>query len=429
LNWNFKDKNGVNSKSRNRKLNIGIAILMVFAFVSGIWNIPLSHVPYFSNSEDSYDFHLDAVAATIRELEENIRVAQEKIRIAREAEKAADDARKQSVAARQELEQRNQNLRIVLNEYDVELAQITANLAQLEVDIIHKEEEIDQAELELAEAISIKEKQYADMKMRVRYMYERNTVAYVEILLMAANLSEFLNYADYIEQLAGYDEMKMEEFIEIQRLVTELLMYLNEQRETLEEMKLVVIAEQERVSVLITETTRRIAGYRSQISQTEQEILALEAEIKRQADDRAQFERELAEQIRLRELASRQVWRDISQVEFAEGDRYLMANIIFCEAGGEPYEGQLAVGAVVMNRVLSPVFPNTITGVIYQPRQFSPVASGRLALALSQNRATASCYRAADEAMAGVTNVGNVLFFRTPIPGLTGIRIGGHIFY
>ena len=114
---------------------------------------------------------------------------------------------------------------------------------------------------------------------------------------------------------------------------------------------------------------------------------------------------------------------------FEEGDRKLLANIIYCEAGGEPYEGKVAVGAVVINRVLSTVYPNTVVGVIYQNKQFSPVASGRLALALANDKATESCYRAADEAMSGVTNVGQCVYFRTPIPGLEGIRIGGHIFY
>ena len=108
---------------------------------------------------------------------------------------------------------------------------------------------------------------------------------------------------------------------------------------------------------------------------------------------------------------------------------YLLANLIYCEAGGEPYVGQVAVGSVVINRVLSSKFPDTVAGVIYQKGQFAPVASGRLALALAVNKATPSCYKAAEEAMAGVTNVGNCLFFRTPIPGLTGIQIGGHIFY
>ena len=89
----------------------------------------------------------------------------------------------------------------------------------------------------------------------------------------------------------------------------------------------------------------------------------------------------------------------------------------------------MAVGAVVMNRVMSSVFPDTVVGVIYQHKQFSPVASGRLALALAENHATDACYRAADAAMAGQTTVGNCLFFRTPIEGLTGTQIAGHIFY
>lgn len=83
----------------------------------------------------------------------------------------------------------------------------------------------------------------------------------------------------------------------------------------------------------------------------------------------------------------------------------------------------------MINRVLSSVYPDTITGVIYQRKQFSPVASGRLAIALNENKATAQCYQAADEAMSGVTNVGDCVYFRTPIEGLTGISIGGHIFY
>lgn len=126
--------------------------------------------------------------------------------------------------------------------------------------------------------------------------------------------------------------------------------------------------------------------------------------------------------------AANATWRDISDISFEEGDRYLLANLIYCEAGGEPYDGQLAVASVVINRVRSSVYPNTVVGVIYQNKQFSPVASGRLELALAANKATSRCYQAADEAMSGVTNVGNCVYFRTPVEGLTGISIGGHIF-
>ena len=165
------------------------------------------------------------------------------------------------------------------------------------------------------------------------------------------------------------------------------------------------------------------------MAEIEAEVARKEAELAAQEADVAALKKKYQEELLMSQLANSSAKRDISQVVFEEGDRYLLANLIYCEAGGEPYEGQLAVGEGVINRVLSSVYPNTVSGVIYQKRQFSPVASGRLALALSQNKATPSCYQAADAAMSGQTNVGGCVYFRTPIPGLTGIQIGGHIFY
>ena len=168
----------------------------------------------------------------------------------------------------------------------------------------------------------------------------------------------------------------------------------------------------------------------SQISEKEAEALAYEQRIKEQEENLTALREKLAEEMRMAELAAQSSWRDISEVDFSEGDRYLLANLIYCEAGGEPYAGQVAVGSVVINRVLSSVYPDTVTGVIYQNKQFSPVGSGRLALALAEDRATAKCYQAADEVMSGATNVGNCVYFRTPIDGITPkYRIGGHIFY
>ena len=190
-----------------------------------------------------------------------------------------------------------------------------------------------------------------------------------------------------------------------------------------------VEAEQSKVSGLVSQTANSIAGYANEIDAAEAEAENYENLIAQQNQNIAALKKQLAEERRLSDLAASSAKRDISEVTFADGDRYLLANLIYCEAGGEPYEGKVAVGAVVINRVLSSVYPDTVTGVIYQRKQFSPVASGRLAAALAAGKATQSCYQAADEAMAGVTNVGNCVYFRTPIEGLTGISIGGHIFY
>lgn len=106
----------------------------------------------------------------------------------------------------------------------------------------------------------------------------------------------------------------------------------------------------------------------------------------------------------------------------------LLAAIIQCEAGGESYEGQVAVGAVVMNRVKSSRFPNTIQGVIYQKGQFTPVQTGKLAKRLS-GKIQQSCYDAAREALSGVDNTGGSLFFCMKKHGKTGLVIGCHVFY
>lgn len=106
----------------------------------------------------------------------------------------------------------------------------------------------------------------------------------------------------------------------------------------------------------------------------------------------------------------------------------LLANIIYCEAGSESYVGKVAVGNVIMNRVKSALQPNTITEVVYAKGQFSPVRNGSLQRALSSDKADATCYQAAIEALAGAQPVGDKLFFRRN-NGRSGQVIGNHVFY
>lgn len=260
-------------------------------------------------------------------------------------------------------------------------------------------------------------------------MYENSGNFYLDTLFKAESFSDFLNLADYFEQIAAYDNKMLEEYKENRKYIESEEARLQTEKSELDSLKVQTEAEKSKVSGLISQTSGSIADYADQISEAEEQALAFEAEIKKKEEDLTYLHQKLAEEIAMSQAAANATWRDISEVTFAEGDRYLLANLIYCEAGGEPYAGQLAVGAVVINRVLSSVYPDTVLGVIYQSSQFSPVASGRLDLALASNKATANCYKAADEAMAGVTNVGNCVYFRTPVEGLSGISIGGHIFY
>ena len=352
-----------------------------------------------------------------------------------ELEEARDDLAKtrENLTALQFQKNSYQGQMKILNE---NLQEVADNLRVLETEIDLKQLEIDETQAKLDQSIQDAYEQYESMKKRIRFLYESGGMTYAELLMSAESFGEMLNYADYIMELSTYDRRKLTEFVETSERVQAEERELQAEMDELDTLKMGVLEEQKKVNGLIDQTANNIAKTAESIEDTKEAEEAYEKEVLEAADAAAQANAEYEkikaqyeEELRLSRLAAQAAWRDISEVTFEEGDKMLLANLIYCEAGGEPYEGQMAVGAVVINRVLSSVYPDTVTGVIYQRGQFSPVSDGHLALALASNKATASCYQAAEAAMSGRTNVGNCVYFRTPIPGLEGIRIGGHIFY
>ena len=92
-------------------------------------------------------------------------------------------------------------------------------------------------------------------------------------------------------------------------------------------------------------------------------------------------------------------------------DIQLMARAINGEARGEPYEGQVAVGAVILNRVKDSRFPNSIPGVIYQPGAFTAVSDGQINAAISEG---STVYKAAQDAMNGWDPTGGCVYYFNP---------------
>lgn len=139
---------------------------------------------------------------------------------------------------------------------------------------------------------------------------------------------------------------------------------------------------------------------------------------------------ETMEAIKEREAAEAEAKRHVNYGQYtADADMtLLLAALIQCEAGGESYEGQLAVGAVVMNRVRSAAYPDTIHGVIYASGQFTPAQSGKVNRVLESGKIKQSCIDAATEAISGVSNVGDMTHFRRN-NGRAGLVIGNHVFY
>lgn len=139
---------------------------------------------------------------------------------------------------------------------------------------------------------------------------------------------------------------------------------------------------------------------------------------------------ETSAEIKAREDAEKEAKRHKNYGEYtADADTtMLLAALIQCEAGGESYEGQLAVGAVVMNRVRSAAYPDSIHGVIYASGQFTPALNGKVNRLYESGKISASCIKAAEDALSGNSNVGDLTHFRRN-NGRDGLVIGSHVFY
>lgn len=146
-------------------------------------------------------------------------------------------------------------------------------------------------------------------------------------------------------------------------------------------------------------------------------------------------EAQTMEQIRAAEEAAEaarkkaELKKNYEAVKASGNEVQLLGALIQIESGNQPYEGQLAVGAVVMNRVRSGSYPNTIADVIYAPGQF-PYASARVHDVMARG-VKASCLNAAQEAINGVSNIGGFTHFKSARSSVNGasIVIGGHVFY
>ena len=105
----------------------------------------------------------------------------------------------------------------------------------------------------------------------------------------------------------------------------------------------------------------------------------------------------------------------------------LLGALIYCEAGNQSYEGMVGVGAVVMNRVRSGAYPNTIHAVIYASGQFTPAMTGKVARVYEGNVPDA-CMQAAQAAINGETTVGGATHFRRA-GKREGFILGDHVFW
>lgn len=380
-----------------------IAILMVFALMLGL-------------------------VANVRCDRVKAETTSEKIQKAEELKKATEEMKEATESKKDGLEDRKKVLESYLAQLNDNLTEITENIGEIEADIAKKKQEIVEVQGKLLDAKEREARQYELMKKRIKFMYERGETSILTSFFSSKSYTDFINKTEYVNQIEEYDKRMYENLIDIRNEIEAEEAKLKAEEEQLHTLHEQAQTEEAKVNNLVSSTNGSIAKTDGQISAAELEEAAYEAELKAQEENLAALKEQLAKEQAMIAKAAKMTWRDVSELSFQDGDRDLLACLIYCEAGNQPYTGQVAVGAVVINRVRSAAYPDTLSGVIYQSGQFSPAGSGRLATRLAMG-APSICYQAADEAMNGATPVGNCLYFRTVIPQINGLIIGDHVFY
>ena len=185
---------------------------------------------------------------------------------------------------------------------------------------------------------------------------------------------------------------------------------------------------QEAGLLTIEELDKKIAEQKQAEKEAEEKAL----QEKKEAEEKAQRELEEAQKKEAERIAAeqaeaqRKAEEEAAVAQIQEADKELLASIIFCEAGNQPYEGQVAVGAVIMNRVKSAVYPNSISEVVYQSGQFGPAMTGWLDSVRYSAGYTPSAMQAAIDAMSGSNPIGDCLYFDQ---GGMGSQLGDHDFH
>lgn len=296
----------------------------------------------------------------------------------------------------------------------------------LQKQIQEKQEQINEVEGQIDILDKEIAKQYQAMKLRIQYMYENGNSNFMDVLFHSNNFSDFLAKAEYAIQISTYDHnmlAHMNTMVNEMNIANDTLVA---DMSSLQQLYKEADAESAKLSALIASNQKKLSQSSEDIEKFEQ--LALEYE-KQLEQERIAEELKYSQQETHSGNNGSYVNGNGIAINHSASDLDMLAAIIECEAGNQPYEGRLAVASVIINRMNNPRFANSISEVIYSPGQFSPVASGRFAIVLSRG-ACGDCRKAAQDALNGNTNVDALYFigYRGSIDD-DKLKIGDHVFF
>ena len=182
-----------------------------------------------------------------------------------------------------------------VTELNQQLIDISARITDLENQLTAKSEDIQETKDELAGAKEREAQQYADMKVRIQFMYENGQTSYLEALLSSRNISEFLDSADYIAQIQSYDRQKLTEYQDTVESIVNLEAQLEQEYTDLEALKSTVESNKATVAAMMRQKESELADISGDIEDAQSDADYYAAEIQAQEELIAAIKRAEAE--------------------------------------------------------------------------------------------------------------------------------------
>lgn len=342
------------------------------------------------------------------------------------------------------LEKQTNGLQNQLDSLNQDLTSLSAEITDLASKIEDTDASVQKAELDLAATKLDEQLQYDAMKKRIKYMYETGNTSLLQIIFSSESMGDFLNKAEFVKNITEYDRNMLDELQKVHELVAKKDSDLKAEQASLAEMKTNLDQQEQELNDKISSTSGELQASSEALAKAKEAQAAAAAALKKKQEEEAAAEKQKQEEAANAAASNTSgssgntdsgssggnTTITVPDTPAATTDLVLFAAILQCEAGGYNYDGILAVATVIMNRVESPAYPNTISGVVYQSGQFAPTWDGSLSRVL-QSGPVSLCYQVAQEALGGarLASVSGCYQFRSASTGMSGINVGGNVFF
>jgi len=331
-----------------------------------------------------------------------------------------------------DLEIKTSTLEGELDSLNSELATLSSELEESASKVEKLAQKVEKTKLDLAAARLNEENQYDAMSERIKFMYEGGSLSLIHILFTSESMGDFLNKAEYVSTISDYDRDMLKDLTNIRVNVEDKQAALEAQQEELSSLQDTLTTKKTELKNRISETSGALSDYKVQLAHARaaEEALRQAQDNETSGDIGGETTTSSDSDDRKNDNKNDSDNHSAPSAPASVSDIALMAGILQCEAGSS-YNGMIAVGTVIMNRIASSRFPDTLKEVVYQPGQFGPAMTGKLDRVLAAGP-NSSAYSAAKEVLGGRRHkkVLDCLYFNgqqwTNHPG---VNIGGNIFW